>query len=287
MPDAASPVLELPQVTVCAVASRDPEPALRALCRSMAHIRFGAVKLLSSRAVAVAPAVVEQVEIPAFPDISHYSTFMMKSLHTHIDTSHVLVVQWDGFVADPACWEPAFLDHDYVGAPWPQFTDGANVGNGGFSLRSRRLIEATAHDAVPIFHPEDVGICRESRVLLEQRFGVRIAPEAVACRFSRERGAFRPSFGFHGSFNFPSVLREEIIDFLRDTPDKLFLNRDGRDLCRALVRSGKPYLAAEGRRLARRLVALRPSDRRYWVSWVQAGLWSLGFGRKKDDAAVR
>ena len=31
---------------------------------------------------------------------------------------------------------------DYIGAPWPHFRDGHNVGNGGFSLRSRRLLEA-------------------------------------------------------------------------------------------------------------------------------------------------
>ena len=43
---------------------------------------------------------------------------------------------------DGAAWRPEFLDYDYIGAVWPHVLDKYNVGNGGFSLRSKALLEA-------------------------------------------------------------------------------------------------------------------------------------------------
>ncbi len=67
---------------------------------------------------------------------------MLRDLASHVETSHALCIQWDGYVLRGQAWDPAFLTYDYIGAPWPHFSDGHNVGNGGFSLRSRRLLEA-------------------------------------------------------------------------------------------------------------------------------------------------
>lgn len=115
-------------------------------------------------------------------------------------------MQWDGFVVRPEAWDPGFLDFDYIGAIWPQFDDGAVVGNGGFSLRSKRLLEACQSLDVSS-HPEDVTICRTHRVLLEQEFGIRFADPATAARFSYERSnRTGAEFGFHGAFNLPSHL---------------------------------------------------------------------------------
>jgi hypothetical protein len=79
-----------------------------------------------------------------------------------------------------------------------------NVGNGGFSLRSRRLMEIVATDpAITTYHPEDVAICRTHRRHLERAHGIRYAPEEAARRFSIE-GYKQPGrtytneFGFHG-----------------------------------------------------------------------------------------
>ena len=59
----------------------------------------------------------------------------------------MLLIQWDGYVVNPEAWDPAFLGCDYLGAKWYWHDDGMRVGNGGFSLRSRRLLDALAGSA--------------------------------------------------------------------------------------------------------------------------------------------
>jgi hypothetical protein len=136
-----------------------------------------------------------------------YSEFLLRGLVDHVRTDHCLVVQWDGFILDAGCWRPEFLDYDYIGAPWPQFHDGHDVGNGGFSLRSRRLLEACRDPAFQLVHPEDLAICRLNRQLLEQQHGIRFAGRAVADRFAYERSTPPGmTFGFHGIFNMVPAL---------------------------------------------------------------------------------
>ncbi len=128
---------------------------------------------------------------------------MIKELAPHVDTDFALLVQWDGFVVNADAWSDDFLDYDYIGAKWIFHTDGHNVGNGGFSLRSRRLLEALRDPHVVPGAVEDDAICRTYRTYLEATHGIRFAPEAVADRFSFEASYWTsPPFGFHGLFNF-------------------------------------------------------------------------------------
>jgi hypothetical protein len=126
-----------------------------------------------------------------------------------VRTSHFLVVQWDGWVLDGARWDPAWLDVDYLGAPWPWHGDGLVVGNGGFSLRSADMTRWVA--ANPWGYPalagenEDVTLCRRYRSEL-QRDGFVWGSRAQAEAFSFEREPPRPTFGFHGAWNWPRVL---------------------------------------------------------------------------------
>jgi hypothetical protein len=79
-----------------------------------------------------------------------------------------------------------------------------NVGNGGFSLRTRRLMEIVATDpAITAYHPEDLKICRHYRPYLEREYAIRFAPDDVARRFSIEgykqsNRTHTTEFGFHG-----------------------------------------------------------------------------------------
>lgn len=107
---------------------------------------------------------------------------------------------------DARHWDPAFLAHDYIGASWPQFSDGHDVGNGGFSLRSRRLLQACQSPRFQQAHPEDVLIGRTHRPWLEAQ-GLRFAPRSLADRFSAERvGDPLRSFGYHGVWHMPRML---------------------------------------------------------------------------------
>lgn len=135
--------------------------------------------------------------------IEDYSRFIVKELHKHVKTTHCLIIQHDGYVLNPSAWKPEWLDYDYIGATW-WYKDGMNVGNGGFSLRSKKLIDILATDPnIREVHPEDHVICRTYRTYLERVHGIRFAPEEVADRFSYE-GHLQPSkslnghFGFHG-----------------------------------------------------------------------------------------
>ncbi|MFM6811478.1 MAG: DUF5672 family protein, partial [Dolichospermum sp.] len=79
-----------------------------------------------------------------------------KELNSFIETEFCLVTQGDGFIINPQFWSEEFLNYDYIGAPWRKQSHLVNsqgqtvnildlnknrVGNGGFSLRSKRLLE--------------------------------------------------------------------------------------------------------------------------------------------------
>lgn len=137
-----------------------------------------------------------------------------------VKTSHYLTVQWDGWVLDANAWTPTFLEYDYIGAPWWWHPPGQQVGNGGFSLRSRRLgaFLADHHWGFPYRYPEDDAIGRHYRPRLEAE-GFRFAPPELANRFSIEhpnlsdpRVGRVPTFGFHDIRNWGWVLSDEAID---------------------------------------------------------------------------
>jgi hypothetical protein len=198
--------LALPQVTLCAVTSVNVEATVLALEHSMAQIDFAACKLFTD--VEIVPTLVEidVVKIPRLNSVADYSNFVLKHLVDQIDTSHCLIVQWDGYVVDASKWQPAFLDFDYIGARWPQFMDGHDVGNGGFCLRSRRLMGECKSPEFQPSHAEDLAIARINRGWLEGR-GIRFANGVMADMFSTEReGSIHTSFGFHGVWHMPDVL---------------------------------------------------------------------------------
>jgi hypothetical protein len=234
---------ELSDVTLLAVTSVAVLATARALALSQHAVRFGEVLFVSDQPPP-RDTLATWRSIPAITSRSAYSRFMLRDLAAHFTTSHVLCVQWDGYVLDPASWDQAFLDYDYIGAPWPHFADGMRVGNGGFSLRSRRLTEACAN--LPVSdEPEDVMICRTHRRMLEERFELRFAPEDLARRFAYERIAPRgDEFGFHGAFNMINHMPPaELADLLRNLEPGLLNRNEHREMLRTALRRGNLRLA--------------------------------------------
>jgi hypothetical protein len=140
--------------------------------------------------------------VKPFNSIQDYSKFMLFDLHKYIKTDFVLSVHWDGYIINANAWQPEFLNYDYIGAIWPWHPEGLRVGNGGFSLRSKRLLELTASSGfVYKDRNEDDLICHVNRDYLV-RNGVRFAPEELARYFSFERELTNiETFGFHGEFH--------------------------------------------------------------------------------------
>jgi len=145
-----------------------------------------------------------------------YSDIIINVLPHIIQSDYILIIQWDGYIIDASKWTNEFLDYDYIGAVWEGHHESYNVGNGGFSLRSRKLIEVIRNNQRAFLPadrgapPEDENICKLNRDLLESQ-GVRFAPASLARLFSYEGHVFTPSFGFHGPKNIARFTPEEIL----------------------------------------------------------------------------
>lgn len=153
---------------------------------------FAEVKLLTSK------------ELPHVNSYHKYNEFMVKELHEHFDTDFVLTIQQDGYIINPQSWTNEFFDYDYIGATMPESSNpqhkGFRVGNGGFSLRSKKLCKATSLFDFPSNGLEDQFICRESRKRLEE-LGIKFAPVEIADKFSYINFGYpflKDTFGYHG-----------------------------------------------------------------------------------------
>jgi hypothetical protein len=232
------PRLRLDDVSLVCVETRRPRLAEMAMQRCMRGIAFRECLLLGSGSGSESvPGPIQRLGIPPLTDVAGYSGFMVRDLVDYFRGTHALVVQWDGFVVRPECWDERFLDYDYIGAPWPD--QGNAVGNGGFSLRSRRLLESLRRIDVADPHPEDYRICVTHRAELESRFGIRFAPPEVAARFSWEATEpIEPTFGLHGFFNFHRAMNEaELIGYFALCDDAMLQTIEARRLLKNLYRS--------------------------------------------------
>lgn len=219
--------LALREITLCAATSVNVPATVRALEISLEQIDFAGCKLFTDKPLKLKNSNIEIVVIPRIKSSAEYSAFILSKMVDHIETQHCLVTQWDGYVLNPRRWQDDFLKYDYIGARWPQFTDHHSVGNGGFSLRSRRLMELCRHSSFQSAHPEDVAIGRCNRSWLEKQ-GMRFATGAIADLFSAERvGDVSQSFGFHGVFNMPRIMDGEAFwDMYRNLEDRQSVRHD-------------------------------------------------------------
>jgi hypothetical protein len=209
-------MLKLENVTLVAMSSVDMDNTIKAILDSCTGIQYGAVKLISHVKPANLPASIDFCLIDKISSIDEYSYHMIYSLDKYIDTEFALTIQADGYVVNPASWRNEFLQYDYIGAPFAlprdhfSYRDINNkifrVGNGGFSLRSKKLIALPNKLQLPwkAFHGhynEDGFICAMNRHIYEAN-DCRFAPIDVAKYFSHE--APMPEiegitpFGFHG-----------------------------------------------------------------------------------------
>ena len=201
--------IKLPQVTLIGVDCVNVERLQVAMDVSEKNIEFGAVKILTS----LQTEDPRLVKIPHIGSIEGFSVFCIKDLINYVDTEYVLLIQYDGFILNPESWTSEFLEYDYIGAPlsWGQKkVEGVPlefiVGNGGFCLRSKKFLEASARFAnegkITRFDPEDAALCVWYRDLFEKE-GLRYAPTDLSMKFSvvEDYGVYDKPFGFHGLFN--------------------------------------------------------------------------------------
>jgi hypothetical protein len=242
----SSPVKpRLEDVTIVAADCLHPDLAARALEISIDKCAFADAVLFSDTSV---QGRFTHEKIAPLKSLDDYTRFCLQEMPKRIATRFVLVVQWDGYVADAAAWSPSVQRYDYVGAPYLDAAGGRDwiVGNGGFSLRSRKLLAALP--ALPVIAGlnEDRIICQTFRAALERDHGIRFAPEKVADRFSFEqKRPAGPTFGFHGVFNLHRVEADDTVMAIieRLTPLEI---ADGRlvSLMNQCLQDGRPELTS-------------------------------------------
>lgn len=205
--------LKLKDVTLVSVSSVRLDETILALEESSKNIEFGSVKLLTHEEIN--HDTIECVRIKNIDSIDEYSRFIVFELWKHIKTKFALIVQYDGFVKNHECWRDEFFEYDYIGAPFALPQDDFSmrdrsgkifrVGNGGFSLRSKRILEIATEKNLkwePFhgFWNEDGFFCANNRHIYESE-GMKFAPLDVAKYFSHEARipeieGITP-FGFH------------------------------------------------------------------------------------------
>lgn len=192
-------MLNLKEVTLIGIDCVNLERLVDACNVSCTSINFGAVKMLSSLP-SKDPRI---IKIDPITSTEEYSDFCIKKLHAFVDTKYMIVFQYDGFILNPSSWTDDFLKYDYIGAPWYHLGP-LRVGNGGFSLRSTKMMKFLSENWQKIdakIHPEDVFISRFARPILEDN-GFSFANEETASLFSKEGNehsvVWNGEFGFHG-----------------------------------------------------------------------------------------
>jgi hypothetical protein len=222
-------------VTLICVAGVEIPKALLAIFRSL-------IKLDFERIVFVTPSLIPirvgrfSIERPIgskLESLIEYNKYVLYKLHHHVKTEHCLLIQADGYVINGSLWSDEFCEYDYIGAPWPiekeryvdPFGKHQRVGNGGFSLRSRKLLEVPLTVEVPWnvnegsfykhfnqnSYSEDGNICVHNRHIFQEK-GCRFAPLEIAIKFSRELNLpdaqFGQTLGFHRYKTRKSFLRK-------------------------------------------------------------------------------
>ena len=185
---------------------------------------FADVKLITHENIKIPGITVEKC--PKL-DYKGYSEFIIYKLHEYINTDFVLIINWDGFILNPKQWDDKYLDYDYIGALWTHehnFYDDNNneslIGNGGFSLRSKKLLEIASKINIPWepregkYWHEDAWICVKNKHLYEKN-GCKWAPKELASKFSTEQPQKTKieSFGCHGKLyysKFKDTLHDNI-----------------------------------------------------------------------------
>jgi hypothetical protein len=225
LPSTDPPVMASPgrrmlsNITLCCIDCAYHDLAINALRRSIAQCEFEAVCYFTDRDMELEG--IRSIRIDPLKSAEDYSNFVIHRLPDYIETDFVLIVQYDGFVLNADAWSDDFLNYDYIGAKI-LLSDGYVVGNGGFSLRSRKLLKAlgksaaAGYDAKNSPWQEDMAICVQFREHLELAHNITFAPGDLAERFASGTGMpDRGTFGFHNLMQLVKLVEN---DYRADAP---------------------------------------------------------------------
>lgn len=179
---------------------------LKALKYSKQFFPNAKVKFLTSGKHDSIDSGIEHVKINPL-NYDEFSVFCLTQMHEYVDTTYMINCHGDGFVVNPHKWTDEFLKYDYIGAPWPKYNlaftcqrwpiakkpyedsnETYRIGNGGFSLRTKKLLQATSILYTDEYFklPEDLVICVLWRKKLEEMGFKFVSDILFAASFSCE-----------------------------------------------------------------------------------------------------
>lgn len=192
--------INLPSLTLVAVATRDVIATYKALKYSSSQINFKEILLISDFNPKPSDNDIKFVKISPFQSIKEWGKFVVFDLHKFIQTSHIMMIHADGFIINPFRWQESFLNYDYIGAPFPLPRDNFSyrdyygniirVGN-AISIRSKKILELPSKldldwEAADQGHYNDDGFLSVQHRHTLLRYGINYAPLSIAKYFSRE-----------------------------------------------------------------------------------------------------
>lgn len=209
--------IQLSDVTLLTVTSIEIEKAIKALEKSREKIDFGVVKLVSHEKPDNLPGDIVFKKCQPINNATTYSAIVFNRLTEYVDTEYCLLIQYDSWVIHPELWDDNWFKYDYIGAPWQYKEDAyicydtgehVRVGNGGFSLRSKKVMSTPWVYQLPLlqeqgWYNEDGNICVYHRKKM-LHLGIKYAPLEIATKFSYENPVPEniglKTFGFHKNF---------------------------------------------------------------------------------------
>lgn len=195
-------MIEHSDLTIVAIHGKsDGSEMLPSLSHSVSQLKGSRGLLLSVKKPAQLGDEIEWAKIDQPFDYTGYSFFVLYFLHQYISTGHVLIVQQDSWVLNGKNFKPYFYDYDYIGVvchaarvgddywqgySWVGHPDAVPVYCGGFSLRTKKFLEALSlHKITPqnithaLFAYEDIQLGMFMRQQLEE-LGFKFAPMEIA-----------------------------------------------------------------------------------------------------------
>lgn len=195
-------MLNLNTISLVAVGSTRIEETRKAINICTNTCKFDNILYLTEKQNHEKDKGINYIDIDRINSKYDYQQFVVLNLPDillNFNSSHFLIINWDGFIINTGAWTNEFYTYDYIGAPWPWLN---NVcGNGGFCLKSKKFLnwqKQIFKDIDKVNEPEDLVLSYYYRDEF-QKLGCKYAPGKIGYRFSTEHGGYinYNSFGFH------------------------------------------------------------------------------------------
>jgi len=190
--------IKIPDVTLLAISSTEEEGSIKSLVKCCEQIEFGDVKFVSHKKPESMPDFITWEYCPEIKSYREFDQYVFPYMGEHVQTSHMLMVQTHAYILHPELWDDNWLVYDFIGAPWqerPEFIsvstgEMVRVGNGGFSLRSKKLLDLPLKLNLPVVidrgYSSDDGLINSyyRKIFLDN--GIKYPSVDVAAKFAFE-----------------------------------------------------------------------------------------------------